>query len=258
MSRGLGKVQKRILRALTEVSELHGNVYVLLKSLALQDSRPKVDRSSAMESTRRAVRTLEALEYVETRVVESTPVRMHKVVRLRKKGQRPDLPRELDSLLFTKLEIDDALHNERLRHYGSRWRRLHVSRPYLELATVFDLQDRRSYEGVYLYPAESAASASEERLDSSGQQKLLEELDREAGEKIEREVQRRVNEELERRGEKPCACSQERPAVEISPERAPELLIELLTSLSEAFADAICRDSLLNRGASVEALRSGD
>lgn len=248
MSRGLGKRQRRILDALTEVSELHGNVFVLLRSLARQDSSLKVD-TSEMESTRRAVRRLEELDYVETRVLSEGS---RKVVRLRTEGQRPDLPSEIDHILWMKLEHDDAWHNDRLRRYGSRWRRMHVSRPYREYARVFDLE-RRAYYGVYLAPAESR-TADDDRLDHNAREKLIEELDLKSREKVEQEIQRRVDEELERRGyvQKSCTCSQDRPALAVSADRAPEVLIELLTNLGEAFGDSFRRDSLINRRTSVE------
>lgn len=215
VGRGLGKMQQSIVDLLTSVFELHGSAYVLLRSLAqLNPAFAEADEdqrvsTSTMESTRRAVRTLEERRWVETRMAEWGG-RSQKVVRLRTEDRPRDLPPEIETALFTKLHIDDCWHNEQLRRLGSRYRRMHVKRPYMELVRlVLPGNDSSTYDGIYLYPAESTSQSSPEPVGHSDKEELIEELTQRAQEEIEHEIQRRVTLELARSNtERSCVCSQ--------------------------------------------------
>lgn len=239
MGRGLGVVQQRVLDVLTEVADQHEDAYVLLTTLAHQDDatrwragQHKVD-TSQMESTRRAVRTLEQRGLVETGVIDGGPRGPWKVVRLKQHDYPALLPRELDEQLHSKLSLDLLYHNELLRRLGSRHRLSKNLRPHKERAGVLMPENGDSYYEVIHVHSEP----TETRLSAQEQEGELHRLEREAEQHIESEVQRRVEEELQLRSGNNCTCTHKAEKSRSDPEFInSERMLELVVELAESAA----------------------
>lgn len=157
MSRGLGRIERHVMQFLTEVDRVDPEAYVLLSSLAGQNPawddhgrRFKVN-DSRMESTRRALRTLDSKGLIERRTVKIYGAATV-VARLFRSDRPSGMPKDLDAMLRELMTQTISLQNEFLRKRGARFRINLSDRPYVESGWLADPENpTESFISVYLY-----------------------------------------------------------------------------------------------------------